>query len=290
MKSIKTAFILLLLIILSGCISEKVKPPVPSSTPSVITPLPTKTYIPNTPTVTKTATLPPTSTHTSTATLTMTPTETPQPTLLPEERNTLIRELLATNGGCRLPCWWGIVPGKTPWPEAEQLFSHLRLYITDYLISENSTDHELGTFDPSHPEIEITHSYIERDGLVYFMKIIARGLIDNAYFKKTWKNLSPENIVSLYGTPSRVWLWSIAYFPESPAGTEMQYQVWLFYDELGFLAAYTGLVPYKPTYHICPTFGGVGQIYELELYIKPPASTAPLETLTRFPSQKKGGF
>jgi hypothetical protein len=43
---------------------------------------------------------------------------TPLPTLSAQQANAKIKELLETNGGCELPCWWGIVPNKTAWPEA----------------------------------------------------------------------------------------------------------------------------------------------------------------------------
>jgi hypothetical protein len=43
---------------------------------------------------------------------------TPVPTLSSEDAKTVVRELLETNGGCRLPCWWGLTPGRTTWEEA----------------------------------------------------------------------------------------------------------------------------------------------------------------------------
>ena len=35
----------------------------------------------------------------------------------------MVRDLLENNGGCKLPCWWGIVPGKTDWSSAKQCLS-----------------------------------------------------------------------------------------------------------------------------------------------------------------------
>ncbi len=38
----------------------------------------------------------------------------PSVTTLPTgEAQKMVQELLENNAGCRLPCWWGIVPGKT---------------------------------------------------------------------------------------------------------------------------------------------------------------------------------
>jgi len=39
-----------------------------------------------------------------------------------------INELLRTNGGCDLPCWWGIQPGVTTWDETKNLLADLPLY------------------------------------------------------------------------------------------------------------------------------------------------------------------
>ena len=50
------------------------------------------------------------------------PTWTPLPTMDFLARNTEIVRLMSTNNDCRLPCWWGIMPGVTSWQEAQQFF------------------------------------------------------------------------------------------------------------------------------------------------------------------------
>ncbi|MDH5507610.1 MAG: hypothetical protein OEZ02_10350, partial [Anaerolineae bacterium] len=37
----------------------------------------------------------------------------------------MILDLLENNGGCRLPCFWGITPGETTWSEAYALLAPL---------------------------------------------------------------------------------------------------------------------------------------------------------------------
>ena len=51
------------------------------------------------------------------------PTRTPLPTLLPDEAEALVLDLLETNGGCQLPCWWGIMPGETTWEQASHFLT-----------------------------------------------------------------------------------------------------------------------------------------------------------------------
>jgi hypothetical protein len=43
--------------------------------------------------------------------ITLTTSPTPRPSLSPEEANRLMRGFLKDNGGCKLPCLWGITPG-----------------------------------------------------------------------------------------------------------------------------------------------------------------------------------
>lgn len=52
----------------------------------------------------------------------LTSTFTPQPTLAYDVQDEFV-SLLTQNGGCSLPCLWGIVPGKTSWQEAATLLS-----------------------------------------------------------------------------------------------------------------------------------------------------------------------
>ena len=71
---------------------------------------------------------------------------TPMPTFIhPLET---MKELYRTNGGCQLPCWWGIHPGLTTWPQVRQLldrFGERYVYI--------------GDFDPYYPRPGITGRY-----------------------------------------------------------------------------------------------------------------------------------
>lgn len=97
------------------------------------TPEPTQTLAPtltptipptNTPTATPTFTRRPFiySTFTPAPTLPPTPTLTPWPTYPPDEALAKVLELFETNAGCQLPCWWGIIPGETPWDVAQNFY------------------------------------------------------------------------------------------------------------------------------------------------------------------------
>jgi len=54
------------------------------------------------------------------------PTATLPPALPADEAVKLILDLLRTNGNCRLPCWWGLTPGKTSAQNVESFLETLR--------------------------------------------------------------------------------------------------------------------------------------------------------------------
>lgn len=125
-RSITAKFLVVSMILISGCgkmqsIDESPTPTFsrflpPTWTPS-ITLTPTTTLIP---TVTKTLT--PTIAPSSTPTITQTlpPSLTLLPTIPLDRLDLEFEILLANNGGCRLPCFWGLTPGITTVAELEQ--------------------------------------------------------------------------------------------------------------------------------------------------------------------------
>jgi hypothetical protein len=132
---------LLFIVIVSGC-TQLVQ-----STPTLSLVEPT---IPITMTV---------ATKTATPTLTPSPTSTPIPatptdipTLPAEDARQRLLTLLANNNGCRLPCLWGIIPGKSSYLDARSILLPLRgIAATAY-------------FDfTSYPVDDISPLYVESD-------------------------------------------------------------------------------------------------------------------------------
>lgn len=79
----------------------------------------------NTIAVTKTATVTATMTPTRTSVMVTTSTPIAIPTLPKEDASARLLDLLANNGGCRLPCVWGITPGKSTYQEAQAILMPL---------------------------------------------------------------------------------------------------------------------------------------------------------------------
>jgi len=69
---------------------------------------------------------------TPSATATLTPLSSPIPTLDTVSAQQHVTKLFETNNGCRLPCWWGITPGKTTWEDALKILAPVSLKIEPY--------------------------------------------------------------------------------------------------------------------------------------------------------------
>lgn len=105
-----------------------------------------------------TGTMPPILTPTATGTPTPAFTPTAVPTLPAEDARKSLLELLANNGGCRLPCLWGITPGKSSNQEARSVLmplSSISAAETTYFEPAKLRGVLLGTISPLYIEGEL---------------------------------------------------------------------------------------------------------------------------------------
>ena len=128
---VHSAFLLLsLFLVTTGCSNRAVLITL-QTTPTIVASTPVSTLTPTKPLLTLTRI----STPTLTPLLTNTPTSKPTPTRFPpEQAELMVLDLLENNGGCLLPCWWGIVPGQTTWEEAHDLLMPITF---DYIYIES---------------------------------------------------------------------------------------------------------------------------------------------------------
>jgi hypothetical protein len=210
----------------------------PSPVPS---PTPTLTPVPATPTRTPRPT--------------RTPTPTPLPTRTTDEQRALMVEMLETNGGCELPCWWGVTPGQSDWQAVRDYFQTHRLWTLDMPHPDRLFDYCIG-FD-----------FSEKDGLVESIEVnseVFRGATSER-FARDWRCYSPDQILNRYGVPSQVYLQLV---PLIERDSPVYYVLNLVYDELGFYITYLGpATDEPPTMRFCPRFQEVTQI---GLYLKSP--------------------
>lgn len=201
-----------------------------------------------------TATRLPTLTPTATLIPSPTPSATPTaiPTLSPESALTRTLELLATNGGCQLPCLWGITPGQTSAQLAWDYF---------FPLSSISEDTEfwrgLGTIAPVYDvedgfEFKFRVSFVENNNIansIYFtaraLKVIDEGenrgaeaVYTSTLFGSQLQYYMLANILNENGAPESVLLSTLAEFPSYRYG-QGHFQIILLYPGQGIFVHYT---------------------------------------------------
>jgi hypothetical protein len=235
----------------------------------------------------------PTGSLSSSPTLSFTSTFTPQststitlkssPTLSAEQIQTNILAALDANGGCKFPCWLGITPGQTPRDSALTLLEQIGF--TSVLDTIGDWYYDKVWYLGASEGNSIGYEIHLQDQIVSFIHVKGEGYSNHILFYRIWKSVSPNSIITKYGTPTRVWVES--YFSSCEGGgscTTTPYNLWVFYDEQGFLIIYSGLVDFKSTYTFCPTFSEDGNLGgRIEIYLKSLQDPKPLEDFTGFP-------
>lgn len=226
-----------------------------------------------------TATPSPTAANTLTSTASPTATETPIPTLTADERLLKVKEWLVTNAGCRLPCWWGIEPGKVTWNEVDEFLNRIGAKSAVYEES-GVVIHETAGYNFDQEHVFNRVSFAETDAHISAIIIKGSGFNDSPNFKNAWASFSPEQIIAEYGVPTRVWVWSRSSVHEGSPGPTMPYSIWFFYDHLGILVRYSGQVKYENIYKMCPVFGERGNLSDdIDIFLQAPEANIPLEDL-----------
>jgi hypothetical protein len=157
------------------------------------------------------------------------PTWTPVSTLLSDKALAKLLSLYADNGGCELPCWWGITPGKTTWQTArETLFSMgsvygpiekegVSLYEPEYIVPK-SVD-PLGYIWP----------------VIWVKDDVVLAIGTNSGWIEPDFDYSLAGFLSSLGAPDEIWLKIITDSMSKP-----YYEMRLFYKERGIEIGATG--------------------------------------------------
>lgn len=136
-----------------------------------------------------TETMPPTLTPTATGIPTPAFTPTTVPTLPAEDARKRLLELLATNEDCRLPCLWGITPGKSNYHEARNILMPLSSIAIPELTSFEPLNGILGA--------TITTLYIEGDlnlnASISYNVYGDDDIINNVYFEVLEEDLGKKD-------------------------------------------------------------------------------------------------
>lgn len=188
-------------ILLMGCSSKELQTIV---TPSSSTPQPT--IFASSGSKNGSATIKAILTSTPTETITPQPknlpTWTPIPTLKPDEALEIVLDLYADNGGCELPCWWGIFPGQTSWVAAREKLSPLG-FVFRRLINENLEIYEFEFVVPVEVD-PLGLGFIDstlwvRDGYV-------TAISSNTGWIMRDFDYSLSELLKTFGQPEEIWI------------------------------------------------------------------------------------
>jgi hypothetical protein len=213
-------------------------------------------------------TIKPAATSESTATprLTRTPTPSltplPFPTLEPDAMHAFIVEMLATNGGCELPCWWSITPGETRWDDMIRFFNDRSIWVGesgwldlkyqtgwygDRLVYDSMME---VTF---RREGDVVQGVVVRDNPQY------APLQDD--FAASWQRYALQPVLSRLGVPSQVYLNLTIGAPCVGSGIFPDYGMWVVYESQGAAIRYAGLaLRDNERWLVCPVFGQLEMI------------------------------
>ncbi|MFL7792921.1 MAG: hypothetical protein AB8I69_12330 [Anaerolineae bacterium] len=260
-------------LLLLGCLpSPQVTEDEPTAEP---TPLPSvkptatrwPTAIPS-PTATLLPTLTPHPTWTPRPTWTPIPAQTPTATPLPfptlesDAMQAFIAEMLATNGGCELPCWWGITPGETRWDDMVQFFSERGVYV------EEGGELDLQYQISWHGDRPVYDSMLEvtfhREGdwvQGVTVRNTRRSASSSDDFTTLWQRYALQPVLSRHGVPSQVYLNLTVGAPCIGGGNFPDYAMWVMYVEQGIAIRYSGLALLdNEKWLVCPVFGQLRMI------------------------------
>jgi hypothetical protein len=186
-----------------------------------------------------------------------------------------LAQMLADNGGCELPCWWGITPGETSWEETIRVFTEQGIRVSEA--------GQLGLEYPSGQYRERT-LYADMLDVVFHEQngVVQSVLVENDDyylplrddFAALWGRYALQPVLSRHGPPSQVHLNLNVGAGCVGSGLFPDYVMWVIYQDQGIAIRYSGmLISDHEKYLVCPVFGQVGQI---QLRLQSPGADAEL--------------
>jgi hypothetical protein len=256
------ALLFLGVILIGGCTSNK-----PANISTTFTITTNRTKAPNTL---------PVYTATHTPTPTMTPTITSVPTLASEVAYARVNEFLANGSSCQLPCWMGIVPGKSTLLDLHESLTRFSGIATDeYEELPAIPDNNMlsGGLTLSFPKddygIEFHTNYISFAGedkisIIGFAswayKLNSDGVKNLAYeyppYNEFFSAYTLSGILSSYGTPDLIYInagLGRDSLPQTPLASDY-FLIHILYPEQGIAMRYEMSVEgVGDNYRFCPS-------------------------------------
>jgi hypothetical protein len=151
---------------------------------------------------------------------------TPLPTLSVEEARQRVYDLLHSNAGCHLPCWWGIMPGETSWNDA---FHSLSPFVSRI---------ERGVSGPTSGNYAIEY---EIDGLSETGRAtisVHNGIVAGVSVSSTGNEISYQlhQLLSSFGPPGEIYVQATAH--SAGDSSLLLFHLFIYYPNISVLAHY----------------------------------------------------
>lgn len=181
------------------------------------------------------------------ATLTsVVPPPSPLPTIPPQDRGRAYADLVASNGGCELPCWWGLVLGESSLGDVRQRYAPFQPLFTEQTFPSGVASIYALFEDPQIENgTQLNHAFVAQDGVV----IEAMIEIDRH------PDYQIEPLLNRLGQPHEIWLRTLPNFRE---GILPMYFL-LFYPDKGVLISYA-MDGERDNNHVLGCFNGLGGV------------------------------
>ncbi|MCL5998755.1 MAG: hypothetical protein M1546_22265, partial [Chloroflexi bacterium] len=190
------------------------------------------------------------------------PAPTPYPTLGPDESTQFAQGMLKSNGGCDLPCLWGIEPGKPITTSSLEMVAEQRFHVTgDGFTRFNLQSTIAGNGETEQYNYLISVDIALQDGLVSSIEMDGDRRIGEAtkVFQRDWQSFSLQRILTKYGKPSRVML--AAYDATTERNTPFLFSLEVVYEQKGVAIRYDGALLGTPgAARVCPSLAYVHHI------------------------------
>jgi hypothetical protein len=156
----------------------------------------------------------------------LTPTPTFLPTVLPNQIQQRILSLIKTNGGCKLPCFWGIKPGVT---KVQDVMRILEPLTTNIYYNENGIAADFTIF----PEGVTNYSFFS---LSFHASVMTIQQFKQSGMDNVEQYFIP-NFLETYGQPEEVWIQAFKPIPGESTDT---FDLIAFYGKKGIAAFWQG--------------------------------------------------
>lgn len=137
--------------------------------------------------------------------------------------SSFVRTVRKSNGDCRLPCWWGIVPGETDWDAATAFLAPYSLDIAPF---ERDGYTYYTAYIEQGAERPLTNDFAVWDSKVQLISALG----------ETGSSFTPAAVLKKYGLPDQIWIQT----GNSPFGS-VGFVTVLVYKQQGFLVHYGSL-------------------------------------------------